>query len=1272
MEVQIGKYKRPGIFIEEFDNSVIQAPIVQGLSTMVMGFSRKGPVNRPVLLESQDDLSAIFGPLDRFLEKRGSYFHRTISKMLESSPVLAFNILETDDALDTLEYKSFSTSTAYTNDVKRTGPYRRFFDTTGFWTRDREAFLNLVEDNPNDANRIFHITNMSDKNITVFTFKSTRTGFDQSLIDWYGAVEKVPTYLYPQDYASDYMLDVVVVAGNWTNYQELAVDSRWSQYFNTSGLRKDQVVNFINDINVTSLAYYNGVSLIPYFRDANGRNIFIENVINAETDKTGLFCAFDIDALETEYPNGLIDIVGNNLMSNDISDIEYLSYKDTITETISFTNKELDTAGNVISFGDLYKSGTPSSPGLNRSAFMAEGYVYGVTTTFVDGTLPPSPVPSPAPAASLSNTSITVDFVVASGAYAVIGGEKIDLVADTYSFTINASDYVDLDDGTTVTNGTSFFSVFTLDTTGTINKLDNITNSDRLNVSATDIVLAYLDFDVLNDGGTNYIINEDITYVTVDTTGFIELAEGTDFTVTADGSGNLTYEFLNTDAVPDTSEYEQYRRIKFFNYAINYLEGPNFDEMTMLIDGNIKASLASMTVSNIVTSNTLNKAFTLETGLDETDLTDLLNTGSPASGFNLCIYITDDEFILSEESLVTKNTYATSAEGVVARYSDFYSKYVDGQINTGDYFHENLIDTTWDISFEDNAGDDFVVFYNATESISFNTNDKIVIPEATSNTGVFTILDPNNKAGDLGYGAGYFAFLVNENTTAEVVNDATKVLDFNNKHYLKMYVSSNVLTVEFTDSTLGTSNPILDLASNQIIDVFSQKTNFKQTVEIEMPSGYVREPNKILVDAARYTEVKIGDYLEADYDASELEIGEVPRMITRILSKRLWSGDTSLVEISCDAAIKVTNFDGDLQTQRITNVDDYVNVYKGITLTGFRVREASMPDGTEERQQEILANIGKGTNLYKALTSKEVVTFRYLIDGFGLGLTSQSKQELMDIVGERLDAFAFLNMPSMKDFKNSTNPTFVDDEGVLQTSFIAQGGDPESSPAFLYSFGEGKGVSAAGYFAPYCVVNDNGRPITVPPAMFVASTYMRKLNANQTNIQPWTIAAGITNGQITGIAGLETLFNNEDIENLNGMKANPLVRKRNRGFVIETENTAQTLVTSALSFIHVREVLIELENELADMLLEFQWKFNTPEVRAEIKLRADIICASFVNRNGLFNYFNKIDEENNTAEIIDNQIGVLDTYVEPIKGMGVIVNNITILRTNAIQSGGFI
>ena len=72
MAIQIGKYKRPGIFVEEFDASVITSPAVTGgLVSLVLGFSRKGPVNTPVLLQNTTDLETIFGSLDRNLERKG-------------------------------------------------------------------------------------------------------------------------------------------------------------------------------------------------------------------------------------------------------------------------------------------------------------------------------------------------------------------------------------------------------------------------------------------------------------------------------------------------------------------------------------------------------------------------------------------------------------------------------------------------------------------------------------------------------------------------------------------------------------------------------------------------------------------------------------------------------------------------------------------------------------------------------------------------------------------------------------------------------------------------------------------------------------------------------------------------------------------------------------------------------------------------------------------------------------------------------------------------
>ena len=39
--IQIGKYKRPGIFVEEYDKSIISSPTFEGITNLVIGVSKK-------------------------------------------------------------------------------------------------------------------------------------------------------------------------------------------------------------------------------------------------------------------------------------------------------------------------------------------------------------------------------------------------------------------------------------------------------------------------------------------------------------------------------------------------------------------------------------------------------------------------------------------------------------------------------------------------------------------------------------------------------------------------------------------------------------------------------------------------------------------------------------------------------------------------------------------------------------------------------------------------------------------------------------------------------------------------------------------------------------------------------------------------------------------------------------------------------------------------------------------------------------------------------
>jgi len=1421
MAIQIGKYKRPGIFIEEIDKSIITSPPVTGpIPNLIMGFSRKGPVNSAVLITNLSDLETVFGSLDRQLERKGSYFHRTISKMLEAGPVFAVNLLVTDDNLDTVEYQSVSTTTQYKNDIERIDSFRKFFDTTGFWKRDTETFIDLTVGNPNYSQRLLNLVNLGDRYISVFIVKSQVSGFDRALLEWYGSIEKLPPYVYPTDLASDYLVDVVVVGGDWSNYASLSEDPRWQQYFAATGLKKTEIRNFANDRNITTLAYYEGVSLIPYFRDLNGRNVFIETVINRDTDRTGLFCAYNNNLVEGDYPTGKMDLIGNSLVSDNLLSnppsltetyyqsldkndtredgeirVNFLSYNQQITETVSFTNRVLDRAGNVTAiFGTnssiKSRSGSLNPAGTFTHSFNDDGSVFGGVVSGPNDDTNLSYVAYPnrtywftegyvndlyrVGGLTVTTQSVSLNYRVnptSDNGYAVIGGNRVGL-SGTYSISLSNLDYPQIK----TASGTQSYNIaFVLTSNGTIDAKKTNAQVTKPRVSATDIVLGWGTVSVYGGNfvtfsGAYAATLQDVTVgLTTSTSGggsdaYIPLVYGVDYQFSTQstpalplGTGDFKVEFLNTNSTPDLTNYEQYRRIKLFNNVLTYVNSSNTSRGLMLLDPQgttTKKSLAEVRFSSFETGTTVNKSFAVSTGLSASDISSILSSGE------LVFYKLDDEFLIDFAGFETKNTLpalipgSTQSMGVVGKFSSFYTQFDQGNISTGDAFFQNNIYDNVEVQFVPGAGVtaslagyNYIIFkvdqtktYQANNDLFFAEINDLIGSEAVDefstdvegykfliggllNDGVFTtvydrglspqnsLTSPDGADGDGTLAAGrayllynysngvidslntntfsYYAYEIVEDVVEETV-EISRLYGYSQTQndneladkplYLAPYTKTNGdLVVNFVDFSLATQSYLGTLASgnsalatNGTIFVKSQVGNFKQTIEIESPTGWVEKPNVILIRRARYGEVRVGDYLEASYDATILRADEMPKKLTRILSKKLWVGDGNYVEIATDAPIKVRTFGTDRQTMRYTKIDDLVDTYQAISLKGFRLRDAQMPDGTDTRQNTILDVVKKGTNLYKALINKEAFDFRYLIDSFGLGLTSDSKQNLVDLIGDRLDAFGILNMPSLRQFKNSVNPSFKDSLGNVQMEYVALGGNPNSNPNFLYSFGKGKGVTSVGYFLPYVQVDDFGRIIEIPPSAYVGLTFMRKHTSTSTSITPWTIAAGVNNGRIEGILDLEQIFSYSDLEFLNQAQMNPLTFKRNRGFVIETENTAQVLVKSALSLIHVREVLIELERELSRMLLDFQWTFNTPEIRAAIKLQADVICEKYVAQGGLFNYFNKIDEENNTLEIIDNQIGVIDTYVEPIKGMGIIVNNITILRTGAISAGGFI
>lgn len=313
-----------------------------------------------------------------------------------------------------------------------------------------------------------------------------------------------------------------------------------------------------------------------------------------------------------------------------------------------------------------------------------------------------------------------------------------------------------------------------------------------------------------------------------------------------------------------------------------------------------------------------------------------------------------------------------------------------------------------------------------------------------------------------------------------------------------------------------------------------------------------------------------------------------------------------------------------------------------------------------------------GTGLFAALVDKDVIDFRYVVDTFASYEDGSilNKKELAFLAHERQNASAILNAPMVSDFKKSTDPSFKNDNNEFNVAYIKDGGNLDKNPSSLYALPSiNDGANYAFYYGPGLLVRENGKDTIVPPAAYVSNNFIDKFF----NALPWSIVAGPRRGVVSGanVVGVEYAFDKADRDILEPFGINPIVFQRGAGLTILGNKTAQQSVKSALSSAHVREVLIYIQDGMANILKNYVFEFNTAQTRLEIKTLADAFMQSVKADTGIYDFRNIMDQTNNTDDVIDYNMGIIDTFVEPVKGLEVVVHRTTILNTGEIKTGNF-
>jgi hypothetical protein len=408
-----------------------------------------------------------------------------------------------------------------------------------------------------------------------------------------------------------------------------------------------------------------------------------------------------------------------------------------------------------------------------------------------------------------------------------------------------------------------------------------------------------------------------------------------------------------------------------------------------------------------------------------------------------------------------------------------------------------------------------------------------------------------------------------------------------------------------------------------------------------------------------------GSMFTVTYSAPQPSFSIVPGNFVPALSGRLARVlrvsklNDSKYAVYCDVPVSLT-----WGNQVVSSFEDASSVYKPFALSGAKLSSKEI--------QDALAAVKGGNGLHAALVDKDVIDFRYVVDTFGSfdvnGL--QNKNELASLAKDRQNASAILNAPLVSDFKASSNPSFKDSEGIFKVEYVETGGNLDLNPTSLYSLpGITAGANYAFYYGPGLIVSDNGKDLIVPPAAYVSNNYMDKF----TNATPWSIIAGPRRGVVggSGVKGVEYAFDKSDRDILEPFGINPIVFQRGVGLTILGNKTAQQSVKSALSSAHVREALIYIQEGIANILKDYVFEFNNTQTRLEIKTLADSFMEGVKSDGGVYAFKNIMDQTNNTDDVIDNNVGIIDTYVEPVKGLEIVVHRTTILNTGEIETGNF-
>lgn len=187
--------------------------------------------------------------------------------------------------------------------------------------------------------------------------------------------------------------------------------------------------------------------------------------------------------------------------------------------------------------------------------------------------------------------------------------------------------------------------------------------------------------------------------------------------------------------------------------------------------------------------------------------------------------------------------------------------------------------------------------------------------------------------------------------------------------------------------------------------------------------------------------------------------------------------------------------------------------------------------------------------------------------------------------------------------------------------------------------------------------------VSVPPSVVMPSIYAQ----SDKSAAEWYAPAGLNRGGIPQAVQVLDRLTHSERDELYENRINPIAAFPGQGIVVWGQKTLQ-INQSALDRVNVRRLLIKVKKFIASASRYLVFEQNVAATRHKFLAIAEPYLESVQQRNGLYSFVVKMDEKNNTEDLVDRNILYGQIWLQPARSAEFLIIDFNIMPSGAVFS----